>query len=58
MSNVHMLHEPIQLVFIIFNVYFTKDYCFVSLIRLLSLFVYIMNKTGTAVNKVKTLLKS
>ena len=29
-----------------------------TLIRLLSLFVYIMNKTGTAVNKVKTLLKS
>ena len=29
-----------------------------SLIRLLSLFVYIMNKTGTAVNKVKPLLKS
>ena len=29
-----------------------------SLIRLLSLFVYIMNKTGTAVNKVKSLLKS
>ena len=28
------------------------------LIRLLSLFVYIMNKTGTAVNKVKSLLKS
>ena len=29
-----------------------------ELIRLLSLFVYIMNKTGIAVNKVKTLLKS
>ena len=29
-----------------------------SLIRLLSLFIYIMDKTGTAVNKVKTLLKS
>ena len=28
-----------------------------SLIRLLALFVYIMDKTGTAVNKVKTLLK-
>ena len=29
-----------------------------SLIRLLSLSVYILNKTGTAVNKVKSLLKS
>ena len=28
MSNVLMLHEPIQLVFI-FNVYFTNDYCFI-----------------------------
>ena len=29
-----------------------------SIIRLLSLSVYILNKTGTAVNKVKSLLKS
>ena len=29
-----------------------------SLIRLLSLSVYILDKTGTAVNKVKSLLKS
>ena len=25
-----MLHGPIQLVFIIFNVYFTNDYCFIG----------------------------
>ena len=31
---------------------------YLSFIRLLSLFVYIMDKTGTAVNKVKTLIKS
>ena len=31
MSNVLMLHGPIQLVckFIIFNVYFINDYCFI-----------------------------
>ena len=28
MSNELMLHGPMQLVFIIFNVYFTNDYCF------------------------------
>ena len=31
---------------------------FCSLIRLLSLSVYILNKTGTAVNKVKSLIKN
>ena len=31
MSNVLMMHGPIHLVckFIIFNVYFTNDYCFI-----------------------------
>ena len=56
---------PVACHFLVMISHFLKDLTlfspylvFNSLIRLLSLFVYIMNKTGTAVNKVKPLLKS
>ena len=40
------------------NIIHMKNIFLLSLIRLLSLSVYILDKTETAVNKVKSLLKS